>query len=98
MARKRCIIAPEGIKQGDVIETGAQADIKPGNNLPLKNIRPVPWFMPSSSARWVALRSLVPLVLPVQLVAKDGALRSAAYAVREIPQRGRALPLPSVRS
>ena len=35
---KRYIIAPKGIKQGDVIETGAQADIKPGNNLPLKNI------------------------------------------------------------
>ena len=35
---KRYIIAPEGIKQGDVIETGAQADIKPGNNLPLRNI------------------------------------------------------------
>ena len=32
---KRYIIAPKGIKQGDVIETGAQADIKPGNNLPL---------------------------------------------------------------
>ena len=49
---KRYIIAPKGIKQGDVIETGAQADIKPGNNLPLKTSRPVPWFMPSSSARW----------------------------------------------
>ena len=35
---KRYIIAPEGIKQGDVIETGAQADIKPGNALPLVNI------------------------------------------------------------
>ena len=35
---KRYIIAPKGVKQGDVIETGAQADIKPGNNLPLKNI------------------------------------------------------------
>lgn len=35
---KRYIIAPEGIKQGDRIETGANADIKPGNNLPLRNI------------------------------------------------------------
>ena len=35
---KRYIIAPEGIKQGDTIETGEKADIKPGNNLPLKNI------------------------------------------------------------
>ena len=29
---KRYIIAPEGIKQGDRIETGANADIKPGNS------------------------------------------------------------------
>lgn len=35
---KRYIIAPEGIKQGDLIETGPKADIKPGNNLPLRNI------------------------------------------------------------
>ena len=35
---KRYIIAPKGIKQGDAIETGENADIKPGNNLPLKNI------------------------------------------------------------
>ena len=35
---KRYIIAPKGIKQGDVIETGAQADIKPGNALPLADI------------------------------------------------------------
>ena len=35
---KRYIIAPQGVRQGDVIETGAQADIKPGNNLPLRNI------------------------------------------------------------
>ena len=27
------------IELGDIIETGAQADIKPGNNLPLKNIK-----------------------------------------------------------
>ncbi|WAC56513.1 50S ribosomal protein L2 [Gordonia sp. SL306] len=35
---KRYIIAPKGLKQGDVVETGATADIKPGNNLPLRNI------------------------------------------------------------
>ncbi|NED66951.1 50S ribosomal protein L2, partial [Streptomyces sp. SID10244] len=27
-----------GLKQGDVVESGATADIKPGNNLPLRNI------------------------------------------------------------
>ena len=35
---KRYIIAPNKLKQGDVVESGATADIKPGNNLPLKNI------------------------------------------------------------
>jgi large subunit ribosomal protein L2 len=35
---KRYILAPTRVKQGDVIETGPGADIKPGNNLPLKNI------------------------------------------------------------
>ena len=35
---KRYILAPQGLKQGDVIESGANADIKPGNNLPMRNI------------------------------------------------------------
>ena len=35
---KRYILAPAGLKVGDVIESGANADIKPGNALPLKNI------------------------------------------------------------
>jgi large subunit ribosomal protein L2 len=32
------ILAPEGIKLGDKIESGASVEIKPGNSLPLKNI------------------------------------------------------------
>ncbi|NME84065.1 50S ribosomal protein L2 [Clostridium sp. SM-530-WT-3G] len=35
---KRYILAPAGLKVGDVIESGVNADIKPGNALPLKNI------------------------------------------------------------
>ena len=35
---KRYILAPVGIKVGDKIEAGANADIKPGNALPLANI------------------------------------------------------------
>jgi len=35
---KRYIIAPKGLKVGDVIESGPQADIKVGNALPLENI------------------------------------------------------------
>jgi large subunit ribosomal protein L2 len=35
---KRYILAPDGLKVGDKVECGPQADIKPGNALPLKNI------------------------------------------------------------
>ena len=41
---KRYIIAPFGLKVGDVIISGAGADIKPGNALPLANI-PVGTFI-----------------------------------------------------
>src|SRR5438874_11706622 len=35
---KRYIIAPLGLKVGDKVMAGPEADIKPGNALPLKNI------------------------------------------------------------
>ncbi|MCF2601010.1 MAG: 50S ribosomal protein L2 [Veillonellaceae bacterium] len=35
---KRYIIAPNGLKVGDQVMSGPEADIKPGNALPLKNI------------------------------------------------------------
>ena len=35
---KRYIIAPKGLKQDMVVESGPNADIKVGNNLPLRNI------------------------------------------------------------
>ncbi|MDP9025219.1 MAG: 50S ribosomal protein L2 [Candidatus Eremiobacteraeota bacterium] len=35
---KRYILAPLGLKVGDTVESGAAADIKPGNCLPIKNI------------------------------------------------------------
>lgn len=35
---KRYILAPLDIKVGDILETGPDADIKPGNCLPLENI------------------------------------------------------------
>ena len=35
---KRYILHPAGVKQGDQIEQGPSADIKPGNCLPLRNI------------------------------------------------------------
>jgi large subunit ribosomal protein L2 len=41
---KSYIIAPVGLTDGDVVYTGADADIKPGNTLPLENI-PVGTFI-----------------------------------------------------
>ena len=35
---KSYVIAPEGLKTGDVIYSGPEADIKPGNTLPIANI------------------------------------------------------------
>ncbi len=35
---KRYILAPVGLKKGDVVESGPAADIKPGNSLPIENI------------------------------------------------------------
>ena len=35
---KRYIIAPNKLSQGDRVESGPEADIKPGNNLQLRNI------------------------------------------------------------
>ncbi|MDY0131173.1 MAG: 50S ribosomal protein L2 [Desulforegulaceae bacterium] len=35
---KRYIIAPQDLKVGDIVESGDNVDIKPGNTLPLKNI------------------------------------------------------------
>src|SRR5665811_1336655 len=36
---KRYILAPNKLKQGDLIENGPGADIKPGNSLPMRNTR-----------------------------------------------------------
>src|SRR3990172_8698210 len=35
---KRYIIAPVGLKVGDLVVSGKNADIRPGNNLPISNI------------------------------------------------------------
>src|SRR2546423_2172411 len=35
---KRYIICPKDLSRGDRVESGPSADIKPGNNLPLRNI------------------------------------------------------------
>lgn len=35
---KRYILAPAGLSVGDTVMTGVEADVKPGNHLPLRNI------------------------------------------------------------
>jgi large subunit ribosomal protein L2 len=35
---KRYILAPAGVREGDLLESGSGADIRPGNALPLRNI------------------------------------------------------------
>ena len=43
-ATRKYIVAPVGLTDGDIVETGANADIKPGNTLPIENI-PVGTFI-----------------------------------------------------
>ena len=90
---KRYIIAPVGVEQGTKIETGPAADIKPGNNLPLRNI-PVGTMIhaietrPGGGARIARSAGAA-----VQLVAKDGPyaqLRMPSGEIRNVDVRCRA--------
>lgn len=77
---KRYIVAPHGLKVGDVIESGANADIKPGNALPLANI-PVGTFIhnvelyPGKGAQLARAAGIM-----AQLMAKEG-----KYALIRLP-------------
>ncbi|MDO4888215.1 MAG: 50S ribosomal protein L2 [Actinomycetaceae bacterium] len=90
---KRYIIAPKNLRQGDTIENGPAADIKPGNNLPLKNI-PV-----GTTVYCVELRPLGGAKIgrsagvSVQLVAREGKyaqLRMPSGEIRNVDSRCRA--------
>jgi len=90
---KRYIIAPKKLSQGDKIENGASADIKPGNNLPLRNI-PVGTMIhaielrPGGGAKIGRSAGAA-----VQLVAKDGPyaqLRMPSGEIRNVDVRCRA--------
>src|SRR6187431_3495602 len=71
---KRYILAPNKLQQGDPIENGPGADIKPGNNLPLRNI-PVGTVVhaielkPGAGAKMARSAGT-----SVQLMAKEGAM------------------------
>ena len=90
---KRYIIAPVGVEQGTKIETGPAADIKPGNNLPLRNI-PVGTMIHAIETRpGGGARIARSAGAGVQLVAKDGPyaqLRMPSGEIRNVDVRCRA--------
>ncbi|WP_055668491.1 50S ribosomal protein L2 [Desnuesiella massiliensis] len=77
---KRYIIAPVGLKVGDVIVSGPEADIKPGNALPLKNM-PVGTFVHNVELQAGKGGQLVRAAgTSAQLMAKEG-----GYATLRLP-------------
>ena len=89
---KRYIIAPKDLSQGTAVESGANADIKPGNNLPLRNI-PV-----GTTIHCVELRPGGGAKIArsagnsAQLVAREGTPRDAPHALGRDAVRRRPLP------
>jgi large subunit ribosomal protein L2 len=90
---KRYILAPNKLKQNDAVETGPSADIKPGNNLPLRNI-PVGTVIhavelkPGGGAKMARSAGA-----SIQLVAKEGQLaqlRLPSGEIRSVDVRCRA--------
>ena len=90
---KRYILAPNKLQQGDIVESGASADIKPGNNLPLRNI-PTGTVVhaielrPGGGAKMARSAGAA-----VRLVAKDGPyaqLRLPSGEIRNVDARCRA--------
>ena len=90
---KRYILAPVGVKVGDRLASGAGADIRPGNALPLRNI-PVGTTVhavelrPGGGAKMARSAGT-----SVQLVAKDGPkaqLRLPSGEMRLVPSECRA--------
>ncbi|WP_131105560.1 50S ribosomal protein L2 [Ornithinimicrobium sufpigmenti] len=90
---KRYIIAPNRLKQGDVVENGPSADIKVGNNLPLRNI-PVGTVVHAIELRPGGGAKIARSAgARVQLVAKEGAmaqLRMPSGEIRNVDARCRA--------
>ena len=81
---KSYIIAPEGMKVGDVIFSGADADIKPGNTLPIANI-PVGTFIhnielyPGKGAQLARSAGVM-----AQLISKDGGIAQVRLPSGEV--------------
>ncbi|GAB0102618.1 50S ribosomal protein L2 [Nocardia sp. JMUB6875] len=90
---KRYIIAPKGISQGTKIESGPGADIKPGNNLPLRSIPTgttihAVELRPGGGAKLARAAGM-----SIQLLGKEGAyavLRMPSGEIRRVDVRCRA--------
>ena len=90
---RRYILAPVGLKVGDTVVSGTEADIKPGNALPLANI-PVGTFIhnielyPGKGAQLARSAGIM-----AQLMAKEGAyalIRLPSGELRNVPVEGMA--------
>ena len=86
---KRYILAPNGLKVGDTVVSGPNADIKPGNSLPLANI-PVGTFIhnvelyPGKGAQLARAAGII-----AQLMAKENGyalVRLPSGELRNVPQ------------
>ena len=90
---KRYILAPNKLSQGDLIENGPSADIKPGNSLPMRNI-PVGTVIHAIELRPGGGAKIARSAgAKVQLVAKDGPfaqLRMPSGEIRNVDLRCRA--------
>ena len=90
---KRYILAPNGLKAGDTVVSGPNADIKPGNSLPLVNI-PVGTFIhnvelyPGKGAQLARAAGII-----AQLMAKENGyalIRLPSGELRNVPQECKA--------
>ncbi|MGW2029056.1 MULTISPECIES: 50S ribosomal protein L2 [Streptomyces] len=90
---KRYILAPRNLQQGDTVENGPGADIKPGNNLALRNI-PVGTTIHAIELRPGGGAKLARSAgASVQLLAREGAmatLRMPSGEIRMVDARCRA--------
>ncbi len=85
---RRYIIAPDGVKVGDVLSSGPQADIRVGNSMPLANI-PVGTFVHNVELRAGKGGQIARSAgSSIQLMAKEGKfaqLRMPSGEVRNVP-------------
>ena len=86
---KRYIIAPDGVKVGEILASGTRAEIKVGNAMPLANI-PVGTFVHNVELRAGKGAQIARSAgASIQMMAKEGAyaqLRLPSGEIRNVPQ------------